>query len=103
MVLADMDHARCLPSDDLLCLLKVQPKGSRSMVVHWVLVLIAVFLLSMPEYDEAVESSFGYITLSTTLTPKEWSNHWGPGRFWPCLAAMMLVAVIDHAGADSVF
>ncbi|KAL8771410.1 MAG: hypothetical protein Q9209_003078 [Squamulea sp. 1 TL-2023] len=99
MVLADVGHGRSLPINDLMS----GTKTLRGTAVYGFLVFVAIFLLSMPEYDEAVTSSWGYVTLSTVLTPKSWGNHFGPGRWWPCLSSMMLVAVIDHAGADSLF
>ncbi|KAL9010257.1 MAG: hypothetical protein Q9173_004789 [Seirophora scorigena] len=98
VLLADIDHCRrqstsVVESD---C-----PSGRKSKCVLWLLVLMAVFLLSMPEYDELVTESYGYATLATSLTPASWSNHWGPGRWWPCLSSIMLVALLDHAGPKS--
>lgn len=43
-----------------------------------------------------------YAALAITLTPPSWHNHWGPGPWWPCLSSIMLVAIIDHAGPDSI-
>ncbi|KAI4284290.1 MAG: hypothetical protein L6R35_004943 [Caloplaca aegaea] len=98
MLLAEMGHYRrqcasCTEPDHL--------SSWKSKMTLWLLVLIAVFLLSMPEYDEAVTKSYGYATLANSLTPASWGNHWGPGRWWPCLSSIMLVALIDHAGPES--
>ncbi|KAL8713678.1 MAG: hypothetical protein Q9220_002204 [cf. Caloplaca sp. 1 TL-2023] len=100
MVMADVRHGHRAP-DAMEINGKV--RSLRNKLGHGLLVLVAVFLLSMPEYDEAVTESYGYATLATTLTPHSWSNHFGPGRWWPCLSAILLVATIDSAGPDSVF
>ncbi len=83
-----------------------EEQGNRSMrhiLAHSVLVFAAVYLLSMPEGDENVANSPGYITLATTLTPESWHSHWGPGRWWPTWGAILLVATLDHAGPKSGF
>ena len=99
VLLADIQHHRCeSPSKDPSTGLK----SRRDKILQWLLVFLALFLLSMPEYDEAVTESYGYATLSTSLTPPSWHNHWGPGRWWPCLSSLMLVAIIDHAGSESI-
>ncbi|KAL8948057.1 MAG: hypothetical protein Q9222_005724 [Ikaeria aurantiellina] len=100
MIMADVRHGR--NSDDE-SILKLEVRSLRSRLLHAVLVLLAVFLLSMPEYDEAATDSFGYATLATTLTPRSWMDHFGPGRWWPCLSAILLVATIDSAGPDSIY
>ncbi|KAI4152493.1 MAG: hypothetical protein L6R39_001799 [Caloplaca ligustica] len=105
MLLADIGHGGCQSAaGDAGCTIisTKKPKKWRSKaVLHAFLLTIAVFLLSMPEYDEAVTESFGYATLATTLTPESWRNHFGAGRWWPHLSSIMLVAVIDRAGPDS--
>jgi peptidoglycan/LPS O-acetylase OafA/YrhL len=78
-------------------------RSTRTKVAHAVLVLIAVYLLSMPEGDENVANSPGYITLATTLTPEGWRSHWGPGRWWPTWGAILLIGTLDHTRADSMF
>ncbi|KAL8728437.1 MAG: hypothetical protein Q9166_005399 [cf. Caloplaca sp. 2 TL-2023] len=103
IVLAELDHGRSLPGVDLTCVPKTQTNDRKRTVWYGVLVFVAIFFLSMPEYDESVTSSFGYVTLSTTLTPASWMNHWGPGRWWPCLSSILLVAVIDNAGSDAFY
>ncbi|KAL8787743.1 MAG: hypothetical protein Q9213_002063 [Squamulea squamosa] len=100
MVIADIGHGRNLPIDGAL---KTKCNHRMRTAAHGFLIFVAMFLLSMPEYDEAVTSSWGYVTLSTVLTPASWGSHFSPGRWWPCLSSMMLVAVIDHAGAESLF
>ncbi len=104
MLLADISHGRCSQSRDDLSYSAV--RGHKSWMrkaASTLLILIALFLLSMPEYDEAVAESYGYATLATSLTPKSWRSHFGPGRWWPCLSAIMLVAILDHAGPDSCY
>ncbi|KAL9025319.1 MAG: hypothetical protein Q9196_005833 [Gyalolechia fulgens] len=103
MILADLNHGRRDKCDDLSWTPVVQGKSWKRRWVCGLLTITALFLLSMPEYDEAVTESFGYSTLATTLTPPSWQNHWGPGRWWPCLSSIMLVAIIDQAGSDSIF
>lgn len=101
MLLANINHSRHQSTDRLQIDSVDHSKGWKSKAVHVLLVLIAIFLLSMPEYDEAVTESYGYATLATSLTPPSWRSHWGPGRWWPCLSSLLLVGVIDHAGMDS--
>ena len=79
------------------------PRRVRNTLVHSMLTFIALYLLSMPEGDENVANSPGYITLATTLTPKGWHTHWGPGRWWPTWGAILLIATLDDAGAKSIF
>lgn len=103
MLLADISHSRS-QSGDGLGYNPTRPNKSWKRKATWTFFLLVVlFLLSMPEYSEAATDSYGYATLATSLTPESWRNHWGPGRWWPCLSSLMLVAIIDHAGADSIF
>ncbi|KAL8648269.1 MAG: hypothetical protein Q9210_005093 [Variospora velana] len=97
MLLADIGHCRRQSASGTE---SDRPSGWKSKIILWLLVLIAVFLLSMPEYDEAVTESYGYATLAISLTPASWANHFGPGRWWPCLSSIMLVALIDHAAVQ---
>ena len=78
-------------------------KSVRNTTTYSVLTFIALYLLSMPEGDENVGNSPGYITLSTALTPEGWHSHWGPGRWWPTWGAILLIATLDHAGPKSIF
>jgi peptidoglycan/LPS O-acetylase OafA/YrhL len=71
--------------------------------IHTLLILVAVYLLSMPEYDEGGANTPGYMTLANYLTPEWWKSHWGPGRWWPTIGAIMLIATLDQVGPDSVF
>lgn len=83
---------------------KTRPKTGLNMrLIYSVLVFIAVYLLAMPEGNENVANSPGYITLATTLTPKRWQDHWGPSRWWPCMGAILIVATLDQAGPQSGF
>ena len=77
--------------------------GAGSTVGHLAMALLALYLLSMPEGDENVANSPGYITLATTLTPQSWHSHFGPQRWWPTWGAILLIATIDHAGQKSIY
>ncbi|KAL8685689.1 MAG: hypothetical protein Q9218_007600 [Villophora microphyllina] len=101
MLLADLRTSWFPLPNDSACTTKLRSDSRKRNATLGALAFVAVYLLSMPEYDEAVTESPGYKILSTTLTPQTWANHWGPGRLWPCLSAMMLVAIIDYAGSDS--
>ena len=81
----------------------LEGKSTRTSILHWLLALVALYLLSMPEGDENVANSPGYITLATTLTPEGWHSQWGPGRWWPTWGAILFVATLDHAGEKSIF
>jgi peptidoglycan/LPS O-acetylase OafA/YrhL len=73
-----------------------------SSFAHTVFIVFTVYLLSLPDYDEgAASSTLGVSFFSITLTPPSWRSHWGASRFWACISSVMLVAVIDHAGAKS--
>ena len=102
MVLAELRNGQSLKTQIFDESIKRPVDSWQRRTVFGVLGFVALFLLSMPEYDEAVRESLGYSTLSTTLTPESWGNHWGPGRWWPCLSSIMLVTLIDFAGPESI-
>jgi peptidoglycan/LPS O-acetylase OafA/YrhL len=80
------------------------PRRSRIVRVMYAFAFVAImYLLSIPENDEAVTTTPGYITLATSLTPSWWMGGFGPGRWWPCLSSLALVMMIDHAGSDSIY
>lgn len=72
-------------------------------ILHALAVLSSMYLLSMPDFDEGVDTSPGFVTLSSTLTPPWWRDHWGAGRWWISISAFLLVLTIDHAGPESLY
>ncbi len=79
-----------------------QKSSLKSRIPYWISALCAVYLLSMPEGDENVSNSPGYVTLASILTPQSWKNHWGPGRWWPTWGAILFIATADQAGPQSI-
>ena len=118
MVLADFHHIRYRLAHDGSLLLPSSSPGRihnvaeskdtepevprRTNMAYILLTLLAVFLLSVPEYSEGATSSTGYSFLSGTLTPPSYRDHWGPGRFWACMGAILLVLTLDLAGPTSI-
>ncbi|KAI4195352.1 MAG: hypothetical protein LQ350_007249 [Teloschistes chrysophthalmus] len=101
MLLADL-RINWIPHTNDDCTTISPKQSSRREITFGLLALLAVYLLSIPEYLEAATESIGYKTLSTTLTPLSWRSRPGPGRWWPCLSSLLLVAIIDHAGPNSI-
>lgn len=70
--------------------------------VHGLLIILALYLISMPERVENVAgSSFGYGWLWNNFSPTAWANNVEPGRFWPCVGAVLFISVQTHAGPSS--
>ncbi|KAL8243918.1 hypothetical protein R6Q59_010176 [Mikania micrantha] len=79
------------------------PLHSKSMrIFHWAMIVFAVYLLSMPEKGEHLDSaSFGFSWFHNNFSPSSWRDNLEPGRFWPCFGAVLFVAVQTHAGPAS--
>lgn len=98
MVAADTHFLYAPPGTDA-----TRRHSRRMRTIHLILVFISLYLLSCPEYSEGLANTPGFVTLSTTLTPDNWRGGNGPSRFWPAVAAPLLILTMDHAGPESIY
>ncbi|ETN36813.1 uncharacterized protein HMPREF1541_07800 [Cyphellophora europaea CBS 101466] len=67
------------------------------------ILVILLYLLSTPDPGHGQTLSYGYQTLTTTLTLPQYRG-WAPmsaDSFWPCVSAFFLVLLLDFAGSTS--
>lgn len=113
MLLANLHHyfepiaAIELPSteaeeDQVAAVCPPRTRRYHSSFTHTSIFVFIICLLSLPDYDEcAATSALGVSFFGMTLIRTSWHSHWGASRFWSCVSAAMLVAVVDHTGAKS--
>lgn len=71
-------------------------------ILYALLLVLILYLLTPPENGEGYATSPGYIWLYN-FTPSWWVGGGGAGRWWPCLASLFLVLLVEVAGPDSVY
>lgn len=61
-----------------------------------ILLILDLFVLSMPRWDSNAQSAFGFQTLAK-MVPNDWVTSGNGDKFWASIAAVALLYIVDHS------